>query len=74
MKLSVGAEFPYIKINSLSTNMTSMLLSLIPKHAFLLEWFRICDTWTNFFMWNPDHFQIEFLWLLYGKWPILRLF
>ena len=28
----------------------------------------------QFFRWNPDRFSIEFLWFLWGKWTILRLF
>ena len=29
---------------------------------------------SQFLRWNSDHFQIEFLWFLWGKWTILRLF
>ena len=28
---------------------------------------------SQFLRWNLDHFQIEFLWFLWGKWTILRL-
>ena len=28
----------------------------------------------QFLRWNSDHFQIEFLWFLWGEWTILRLF
>ena len=28
----------------------------------------------QFLRWNTDHVQIEFLWVSWGKWPILKLF
>ena len=29
---------------------------------------------SQFLRWNSNHFQIEFLWFLWGEWTILRLF
>ena len=34
--------------------------------------FFVCLGLGQFLRWNPDHVQIVFLWVLYGKWLVLR--
>ena len=40
----------------------------------ILFYFFVFLGLSQFLRWNTDHVQIEFLWVLWGNWPIVRLF
>ena len=79
----VVSSFLYLNMFQSALNLVQIFLNAMPWDClffFYFSFLRFSLTlsifWdlANFFRWNPDRFQIEFLWFLWGKWTILRLF
>ena len=75
-------NFWYLNIFQSAPNLVQIFLTAMPRDVFFFK-FSIFTVFievfcflelNQFLRWNLEHFQIEFLWFLWGKWTILRLF
>ena len=72
------SSFLYLNIFQWAPNLVQIILNAILRDVFFFNfygfyWLFFWD-FANILRWNPDYFHIKFLWFLWCKWTILRVF